>query len=423
MLITVDALRYDEFKKRFGILEKTMERRYIFFENAFANGCGTSRSFLSIMCSSYPLAFGKQFHISKHEKTLAEALLERGYRTLGFVAANPFVSSVLGYNRGFIFFDDYMRFKGNAVPGKASWFFTTAKNLILGRPNYPRAEEILSDILQRLSTVDTDKPYFAWVHLMDTHLPWLPPSKNLLWKLKAMLFNIKFRSMLKEYKGKRDPNLIHSRVVREAKKLYIRSVDYLMNVLKEFVAEIDRKYPNTWIVILADHGEAFGEMGILSHPPELYDITLHIPVVIFPPKGILRENITVEDLFSLIDLSPTLLELFGLSPEPRFLGKARNVFEYKGDGFVYSEALEEDGSDKIDISEGHEVLSVRTGKYRFIFWEKGNVGKLYEEDRWGKEKEVNNNALKKEMRTTLLKLKNNHRRHAITVKIKSTFEE
>ncbi|MBO8161868.1 MAG: sulfatase-like hydrolase/transferase [Thermosipho sp. (in: Bacteria)] len=377
IIITIDALRYDEFKSYFEVLEKKINRGYVFFENAFANGCGTPRSFPSIMCSSYPLAFGKQFHISKYEKTLAEALRERGYATLGFVAANPFVSSVLGYNRGFLVFDDYMRFKGNTVPGKVSWFLTTTKNLVWGKPNYPRAEEILTDVLQHLSRIDVDKSFFVWIHLMDTHLPWLPPSKNPLWKFKAVLCNIKFRNMLKEYKGKRDPNLVHNRVVKEAKKLYISTIDYLMNVLKKFMIEIDKRCPNTWIVILADHGEAFGEMGIIGHPPELFDITLHIPLVIFPPAVTIKEVVIVKDLFSLIDLSPTLLDLLQLLAEPKFFGKARNIFKYSGDNFVYSEVLEEDGSDKIDISDGHAVVSIRTNNYRYIWREKTREEELY----------------------------------------------
>jgi len=370
MLITVDALRYDEFEKHFEMLEKAINRKYIFFEKAFANGCGTSRSFPSILCSSYPLAFGKSFNISKYETTLAEVLKKNNYSTLGFVASNPFVSSILGYSRGFDYFNDYLEFKGNTTPGKISWALSTTKNLILGRPNYPRANEVLSDVLKKLSELGNDKSFFVWAHLMDSHLPWLPPSKNLGWKIGAVTYNIKFRNMLKEYKGKRDDKLLLNNVVNKAKQLYVRSVEYLMNTLREFSKEIDKRYPNTWIIILADHGEAFGEMGIIGHPPELYDITLHVPLVIFPPSRILKENIHVKELFSLIDLSPTLLDLLELSSEPRFFGKLRDAFKYVGDGFVYSEALEEDGSDKINISKGHEIISIRTKKYRYIWRER-----------------------------------------------------
>jgi len=377
ILLTVDALRFDEFKKRFIILEKGTNRKFIFFDNAFANGCGTSRSFPSILCSSYPLAFGKSFNISKYETTLAEVLKKNNYSTLGFVASNPFVSSILGYSRGFDYFNDYLEFKGNTTPGKISWALSTTRNLILGRPNYPRANKVLSDALKKLAELENDKSFFVWTHLMDAHLPWLPPSKNLGWKIGAVMYNIKFRHMLKEYKGKRDGKLLLNNVVNKAKQLYVRSVEYLIDSLREFSREIDKRYPNTWIVILADHGEAFGEMGIIGHPPELYDITLHVPLVIFPPLGILKENIHVKELFSLIDLSPTVLNLLELSSESRFFGKPRDFFKYVGDGFVYSEALEEDGSDKINISDGHEIISLRTNKYRYVWRESKKAEELY----------------------------------------------
>jgi len=63
------------------------------------------------------------------------------------------------------------------------------------------------------------------------------------------------------------------------------------------------------LVVTSDHGEAFGEHGTHEHSKTLYDELLRVPLI-FWGKSIVPRTLTQP--VSLIDLGPTLLELFGM---------------------------------------------------------------------------------------------------------------
>jgi arylsulfatase A-like enzyme len=66
---------------------------------------------------------------------------------------------------------------------------------------------------------------------------------------------------------------------------------------------------NTWIVLTSDHGELF-ERGIRGHnTPTLFRPVIHVPLMIFPPGQMKREDVYVPT--SSVDLLPTLLHVSG----------------------------------------------------------------------------------------------------------------
>lgn len=73
------------------------------------------------------------------------------------------------------------------------------------------------------------------------------------------------------------------------------------------------------MVVTADHGESFGEHGVIEHGSSVYDDQVRVPLVIFPPAG---ERITAgPDPVSLIDLATTLAQIGGSEP----LGHGRDL--------------------------------------------------------------------------------------------------
>jgi arylsulfatase A-like enzyme len=77
---------------------------------------------------------------------------------------------------------------------------------------------------------------------------------------------------------------------------------------------------NTIVVITSDHGELFGEHGIIAHGNNLYLPVLHIPLVIIAP-GRAPAGVRVQALASLRDLPATLLALAGV-PNPGLPGRS-----------------------------------------------------------------------------------------------------
>jgi arylsulfatase A-like enzyme len=72
------------------------------------------------------------------------------------------------------------------------------------------------------------------------------------------------------------------------------------------------------VVITSDHGEPLWNRGDVLHGLSLYEELVHIPLLIlFPWSGTAAR---IDDVVSLIDLAPTLLDIAGIGIPPQFLG-------------------------------------------------------------------------------------------------------
>lgn len=83
-------------------------------------------------------------------------------------------------------------------------------------------------------------------------------------------------------------------------------MDDVLTDLREFGA-----LENTLVVIVGDHGEAFGEHGLRTHDEVPYQEVLHVPLVLLDgqPPGRVRGPVTQ------LDLVPTVLDRLGFTPE------------------------------------------------------------------------------------------------------------
>jgi arylsulfatase A-like enzyme len=79
-------------------------------------------------------------------------------------------------------------------------------------------------------------------------------------------------------------------------------------------AYLDRKglSDDTYIILSADHGEAFGEHASYGHAKTVYEEQSHVPFFFFLPG---RGGQRIDTPITLMDVGPTVLDLFGL-PTP-----------------------------------------------------------------------------------------------------------
>jgi len=80
----------------------------------------------------------------------------------------------------------------------------------------------------------------------------------------------------------------------------------------------DGALENTIIVLTADHGMRFldehgGEAVPLLPNGKVQDVTMRVPMLIYVP-GVLKHSVPIDDPTSHIDITPTLLDLMGISP-------------------------------------------------------------------------------------------------------------
>jgi len=81
-------------------------------------------------------------------------------------------------------------------------------------------------------------------------------------------------------------------------------------------------YDDTLIVVLADHGEEFGEHGVYRNHWSTYEGTQNVPLIVKPPVDAVVEPESRDHLVTNVDLAPTLTDYAGLKPADGWQGRS-----------------------------------------------------------------------------------------------------
>jgi arylsulfatase A-like enzyme len=104
---------------------------------------------------------------------------------------------------------------------------------------------------------------------------------------------------------------------------YLNAVHYDDVMLEKLFAGFRKHglYENTIFVIVADHGEGFGEHGRYTHLDVPYEEGLHIPLLIHDPTGQRVRPGVLRRLSNQLDIKPTVADALGFEvAHGRFLG-------------------------------------------------------------------------------------------------------
>jgi arylsulfatase A-like enzyme len=229
---------------------------------AIAQSAATYGSFASILASKYhPQAYDGEGGFSKNVEPLPEILSKQGYQTGGFVASNPYVG------RWDAFFDKF--WNDGLSPGKKFNQSDDIKSKLTRLINIVRfkdrvtASEIGDRAANWISGIGS--PSFLWVHLMDTHEPYLPGLSRALSVGPVSSYN-----SLKKFHS--DRGNLTDKEESSIRKLYYASVEYLNSQIDTVCEAV----PNDSIVVITgDHGEEF-DHGQIGHA-RLYDEVVATP--------------------------------------------------------------------------------------------------------------------------------------------------
>jgi choline-sulfatase len=237
------------------------------------------------------------------EITLAERLSAADYATGGF-SANFRLSMQTGFAQGFRHFRAY-------VPPRAS-------------EPVVRGDRLRLDALAWLDRARAEarrQPVFLYLQYMEPHQPYEPPEPfrarfapqgddpTRVGEVNRKLSDIRFQGITPE-----DRRLLEDLYDGE-----VAAADAEIGIL---FRRLERSgfLRDAIVVVTADHGEEFGEHDLYTHGHSLYQDAIRVPLIVVGPD-VPRGRI-VERNVSLVDLAPTLLELAGLSAEPRFEGRS-----------------------------------------------------------------------------------------------------
>ena len=110
---------------------------------------------------------------------------------------------------------------------------------------------------------------------------------------------------------------------QQLRGLYDGEVEYLDQCFGTLVDGLATRglRDDTAVILLADHGEGFFEHGSLGHAYGHWFEVTQVPLVLWVP-GLAGKEIAVDTTVSHVDVAPTILDLFGLPPEPRMQGQS-----------------------------------------------------------------------------------------------------
>ncbi len=295
-----------------------MAREGTRFLNVVAQSSWTKSSVASIMTSMHPGKAGvgdEDDALSEDIPVLPSLLRDRGLLSAAFVG-NPWLSAVSGFDRGYALYAEEF--------GKRDRLFLfdlLYRTGLIPRPFYTDGNEILGQA-EAWIRKNRDRPFYVYIHLMDVHDPYLPPplfdsqnggdGGNSYRRDTLIEMNERFRKL------KYDPD---SSTVSLMEDLYQGSVSYedsLLGGFLDFLEEIEI-LDRTGVIVTGDHGEEFMEHGGTNHARTLYEEVLRVPLIVrYPP--VFPPGLVVEETVQLIDLAPTVLDLYDIEAPPTFEG-------------------------------------------------------------------------------------------------------
>lgn len=234
--------------------------------------------------------------------TIGERLSEQGYATAAF-HSNPLLSRYFGYAEGFERFHDGLR-----VGGSSSWPESLVRTYskverFLQRYPYTPAGPITDRAVDWLAS--SNGPRFLWVHYMDPHGPYtLDRSGGIRDKIASERL---WQRLV------RRPDEVSDEDRDRALAAYRREIEYTDRHLERLFTAIDERCRNPAVAVTADHGEEFDDHGAYSHHPKLYEELIAVPLILNLPEADSPDD--SNQPIGLVDVTPTLLDAVGLSPD------------------------------------------------------------------------------------------------------------
>ncbi len=201
--------------------------------------------------------------LSQSALTLAERLRDAGMRTAAFVSADV-LNRFFGLAQGFEVYDQ-------PAPGEAP----PASGYIERRAN-----STVRAATTWLEDVDSDEPFFLWLHLFDAHIPYLASAKH----LRAAGGD--------EYLAE------------------VASMDSALGELFDALERLER-FDRTLVIVVGDHGESRGEHGELTHGALCYESALRVPFIVRHPGASFAD--AADSIVTIADIFPTVIDALGLA--------------------------------------------------------------------------------------------------------------
>ncbi len=311
IILSIDTLRPDHLGL-YGYSRPTsphldlFARSSVVFDQAVTVHVATAPAHATILTGEYPGGHGIQRNgmaLRPEVPTLAGMLAEKGFATGAFVSGWT-LQRHTGLDRGFEIYDDDLGPPRNGARRVGS-------------------ETTAAAVAWLRAKVAAEKNFFLFVHLFEPHWPYDPPARDALrflpgvYELTTVSKPVHIDRLLSV--NRLNPAEQQEYVARYDGEIVVadRLADRLLQELEKLgVAH------NTVVVVLSDHGETlFEREWTMDHGTRPYDEQARVPLIIHVP-GDPDAGERVPDQVSLLDVVPTVFDIFGLEPRKSLPGRS-----------------------------------------------------------------------------------------------------
>ncbi len=289
------------------------------FTRAFCNASYTPGAVGSIFTGLYPnhhQILGILDVLGKKKLTLPQFLKKSGYATSVFTA-NAHISNRSGFTRSV---DHYRQFLQDFRFGQSH-----------------KMVEAFDKWLQSSAS-----PAFSYLHFMEPHFPIVPPPpfqnqyKTTICPKKDLIIrqiNKKDRS----YSAEEIQDVIDD---------YDSCINYVDSLFGRFINILkkNKRYHDSLIILLADHGEACYEHGVWGHGHDVYPEITKVPLVIKFPESCRLQG-EIKTLVQTGAIFPTIFKILEGRDGPFDISSIAPVFDgsqHKTGGMVVTQGFKDD---------------------------------------------------------------------------------
>jgi len=369
LLLILDTLRADRLSC-YGYPRETSPHIDAFagsstlFERAISPGQWTIPAHASFFTGEYPTAhrmtqiYDRQ---SVDQITLAQVLLAAGYFTVGF-CNNPLLGVVEnGLDRGFEVFKSYCgvlpdrsaidrsqlpmlrrvagrpaRILGSLVAplqdlfarsnfaqqiALSPWVVPLWRRIFNFKGNTARTMQDLVGYLCARRRKGAERPLFAFVNLMETHLPFEPSPDSIHKFVPYYWQDRQTRAFMQGYNSEyyrwmlplTEPLTdLQDRVISDMYDAEVAYLDELLCPLFDYLEEPQVRQ-DTMVIVASDHGEGLNHHNFVGHSLVAYDDLVHVPLIVRYPR-LYPEGRRVATPISARRIFHSVLETAGIHP-------------------------------------------------------------------------------------------------------------
>jgi len=254
-------------------------RAGLVFKECYTPAPLTLPAHCSLFTGRYPLGHGVRnngtYALPASVPAMARLFKERGYETAAVVASFT-VAAKFGLAQGFDSYEED---------------FESGRSILNFTAEIP-ADKVYGKFARWLDRRPGGK-FFGWVHFYDAHSPYVPHG---------------------------EPGSGGSATPWQLYEGEVRFVDAHVGKIVQALRD-KGLYENTLIVVVGDHGEGFGEHKEQGHGIFCYEESLRVPLILHAPR-LFKQPKTVAGRVSLVDIMPSLLELFGVKAPAAVQGRS-----------------------------------------------------------------------------------------------------